>query len=68
MQTMVDGEMGCGANRTTCLHVQEGKTLAIGAQIGVLHTHTFLCSGLDQHCAGAIAEEHACLAVGIIYQ
>ena len=35
VQTVVDGEVAWGADRATCLQVQEGQSLAVAAEVGI---------------------------------
>ena len=66
VQTMIDGEMGCGADRTASLHVKERQADAIGTQIRILHAHILLFRCFHKHCTGSVAEEHAGGAILIV--
>ncbi len=63
VQTIVNGEMGRRAYRASSFHVKERQALAIGKEHGVLETHAFLLSGLNEHGTRAVAEKDTRLAV-----
>ena len=66
VQAVRHGEMTGRAHRASGLHVQEGQSLAVGAEERVLCSEAFLLAGLHEYCSGTIAEEHAGLAVGVV--
>ena len=57
VQTMVDGEMRRRADRSTCFHVQERKSLAVSTQIGVHHTDILFLRSFQEHRSSTVAEE-----------
>ena len=62
---VVDGEIRGRASRTAGLHTEEGHALTVGAEVAVFPTEVF-GGGLNEHGTGAVTEDGAGGAIGVI--
>ena len=66
VHTMINGEVTGRTNRTTRLHMKEGKSLTIGTQIRIHQTDVLLLSTLKHYCCCTVTKERTSITILIV--